>query len=318
MKLKIIIKILISAILIVWILSSFQIQNIYTSISNASIFTFLMCLLYWIFSIISFNSLRWYLLLQYKISFYKIAQLNFIAQFYSIILPGQVAGEISKLYIQKKGTKKIEHYGASIFIDKILGIIGLLGVCIAGIISTKTQLPVVLLYSTVILFFLGIFMIYFVRIPLIYNSILKTMLFIKAKYIFLSSLCSIIISFFESLKIYSNKTLIILMGILLSILFQLSGVFIIDLLAKDMGINILFFDWCWIQGVLSLALLLPLTFAGLGIREGTLISILGILGVAPEKALALSFSILGLQIILASIGGLIEFKRGILEFNYKN
>ena len=85
-----------------------------------------------------------------------------------------------------------------------------------------------------------------------------------------------------------------------------------------MGINILFFDWCWIQGVLSLALLLPLTFAGLGIREGTLISILGILGVAPEKALALSFSILGLQIILASIGGLIEFKRGILEFNYKN
>ena len=59
--------------------------------------------------------------MQYKISFFKIAQINFIAQFYSIILPGQVAGEISKLYIQKKGTKKNEKYGESIFIDKILG-----------------------------------------------------------------------------------------------------------------------------------------------------------------------------------------------------
>ena len=80
-------------------------------------------------------------------------------------------------------------------------------------------------------------------------------------------------------------------------------------IAYSFNLSISFIDWCWIWAILSLVLFLPITVAGLGLREGTLVGILGTFGVKPEIALALSFSLLGLQVALAILGGLIELKR---------
>ena len=72
-----------------------------------------------------------------------------------------------------------------------------------------------------------------------------------------------------------------------------------------MNINIAMIDWCWILGLLSIALFLPITIGGIGVREGTLVGIMGSMGIAQEKALALSFVIFGTQIIVSLIGGVI-------------
>jgi len=50
----------------------------------------------------------------------------------------------------------------------------------------------------------------------------------------------------------------------------------------------------------------PVSFAGLGIREGSLIFILGIYKIPPGEAIAYSFLLFSLTILMSISGGLIE------------
>jgi uncharacterized protein (TIRG00374 family) len=64
----------------------------------------------------------------------------------------------------------------------------------------------------------------------------------------------------------------------------------------------------WARACYTLVLLLPITFAGLGAREGVLILLLQPYGVTGADAVALSFIQLGGTLILAVLGGLYEFR----------
>jgi uncharacterized membrane protein YbhN (UPF0104 family) len=58
---------------------------------------------------------------------------------------------------------------------------------------------------------------------------------------------------------------------------------------------------------LTLALFLPLTIGGLGVREGTLIGILALYGYEKETAIAVSFIAFSFVIMLAIIGASLSF-----------
>jgi uncharacterized membrane protein YbhN (UPF0104 family) len=64
----------------------------------------------------------------------------------------------------------------------------------------------------------------------------------------------------------------------------------------------------WARACYTLVLLLPITFAGLGAREGVLILLLRPYGVTGADAVALSFIQLGGTFILAILGGIFEFR----------
>ncbi|MDP3901941.1 MAG: hypothetical protein Q8Q37_03185, partial [bacterium] len=54
-------------------------------------------------------------------------------------------------------------------------------------------------------------------------------------------------------------------------------------------------------------IVIPITIAGIGLRESGLVYFFVTAGIVPEKALALSILNLLLMVILALMGGLIEF-----------
>jgi uncharacterized membrane protein YbhN (UPF0104 family) len=60
-------------------------------------------------------------------------------------------------------------------------------------------------------------------------------------------------------------------------------------------------------GALTLALFLPLTVGGLGVREGTLIGLLGMFGCSSEIAIALSLTAFSFYVMLAVVGGVLSF-----------
>jgi hypothetical protein len=83
-------------------------------------------------------------------------------------------------------------------------------------------------------------------------------------------------------------------------------VLIYMLLATDMGINVSGFDWMWIVGVTSLAVLLPVSIAGIGLREGALVGCLAVLSVSTESSIALSIGVLAVVLAGALIGAALE------------
>ena len=99
----------------------------------------------------------------------------------------------------------------------------------------------------------------------------------------------------------------ILLLFLIGIGRQLVGVVVFFLLARSVAIDISYLDIGWVRGVVALATVLPLSIAGgLGMREASMVALLHTLGVSPERALAYSLLILGQNILLGLVGGMLE------------
>jgi hypothetical protein len=86
------------------------------------------------------------------------------------------------------------------------------------------------------------------------------------------------------------------------VLFQLLGVGVYLLLANNLGIEIATAHWMWMAGVAAIAVLLPLSVGGIGLREGTLVAMLAQFGIPGESSLALSLGIFAMVLLVASVG----------------
>ena len=95
----------------------------------------------------------------------------------------------------------------------------------------------------------------------------------------------------------------------LSLASQLAGAAAFFLWARSLDISVGFPELAWARSSYMLVLLLPITFAGLGAREGILILLLQPYGVSGTDAVALSFLQLGGTVAMAALGGLLELRK---------
>ncbi len=107
---------------------------------------------------------------------------------------------------------------------------------------------------------------------------------------------------FKELSI--TECLLIFIPTLLS---HLLGVLVFVLLAASLNIPIGFIALGWIRAAVITSTMLPISFAGLGVRDGAMIYLLGCYGISGYKALAMSFLIFIVTVVQgAVIGGIWE------------
>lgn len=87
---------------------------------------------------------------------------------------------------------------------------------------------------------------------------------------------------------------------------ELLGTFVFFGFAIAVGIDIDFLTVLWIRAALSMFLLMPITFAGIGLREAGLVALGALIGLDPVTTVAWSIAILAGTLIVAVVGGLIE------------
>ncbi len=83
------------------------------------------------------------------------------------------------------------------------------------------------------------------------------------------------------------------------------------LAARGLGIGLGYADVAWIMALAGIAALLPLTPAGVGVRDGIIVYFLGQRSVANEQALAFSLTVLALQVVLGAPGIVLQFVGGV-------
>ena len=79
--------------------------------------------------------------------------------------------------------------------------------------------------------------------------------------------------------------------------------------ARALGIDVPFADLGWVRSAIDLLLILPISIAGLGVRDASLVALMTPLGVMSSTAIAFSFLLLGVTLLNAMIGGLVEALR---------
>jgi glycosyltransferase 2 family protein len=297
-------------ILLGYFLSKVNLSHTTSTIFSIPFSTVTVSILIYIFSV-WISAVKWCFLLP-RYTVLTLAKICLIGLYYNLILPGQLAGEgVKGYFLIKKGDAR--QVVASIVFDKITGLIGLLIVALAGIWFSRQIIVQDIAYILAAFTLFCVLFLFVLRNQHIFSFILGLFSFIGKRIPQLYGISSHLTQILHDCRTYLQKPALLIKMIVLGILFQLSGVMIVMIMARGIEIQTPFADLCWILGIISIAILIPLTIGGIGIREGAFIGLLGQVGVPSEKALALSLSIFTLQIFLSLIGGFlghgIGFKR---------
>lgn len=219
------------------------------------------------------STIRWKLLLPEHFRFGRLLSLYMIGSFFNSFLPGVIGGDAIKAYYLNKDAKKISLTLASVFMDRYFGYATLMLIGISafpfalgyfGDAVYKWVMPLIF-----IAFVGGSFLFFGLKIGRNFSSVGE------------------IYDYFGRLK--SRKDIIV-KAMLLSVIVQLLNFVMVIILALAMGENIPLLPLFVFLPIIITATTIPVSMSGLGIREGSFVLLLGLIGVRPEVATSLSLS----------------------------
>ena len=235
----------------------------------------------------------------------KLLRLNFIGQYYSMLLPGQVAGEAVKAYRLGKGRPNAEQIVASVMIDRITGFLGLLAVAVVGVALNSTGVRQQIFIALILAIAALLALLFTFHLPW-WARITEA---IGNRGPRAAGISGQLHRFLLAWKTYAQSPFLMLTSVMLGACFQLVAVWINYRIGRELNLQVTISDWCWVFAVVSIVTALPFTLGGLGLRESSFVGSLALLGAAPEKALAHSFALFSLLLAGAIIGAACEWAR---------
>jgi uncharacterized membrane protein YbhN (UPF0104 family) len=100
---------------------------------------------------------------------------------------------------------------------------------------------------------------------------------------------------------------------IISCLEHLTGIFLILFLAHAVSAELTFVQIGWLRSAVVLVQLLPVSFSGLGVREGAIVLLLQPYGIEGALAVSLSLLLFGKNLFIGAIGGFLEVQSLIVS-----
>ncbi|MBI2670056.1 MAG: flippase-like domain-containing protein [Candidatus Yanofskybacteria bacterium] len=305
------IQVIVSAALVFFVFKNIHLGDLSGAFKNAQIkyiiFALVISVPAWIIGIFKWRFLANTIMdesppFRFFISYYLVGY------FYALFVPGgQLLGEGIKAWrISNKSELKDQLY-LSVFADKAIGFIAL--GCLV-LISFLTQpilygdrLSILSLAVSAAIVLVGI-MIFFNRTLLEYMYKIPEYL---AKF-FPAFIAGHVGIFKNHLLEYHRRKKSTLISIGIGTAAQLIWVLAIYFIVLSFNFHVPFLFIAWTFLIMSVATFLPISYAGLGVREGTFVYFFSLIGVPRELALSVSLVLFSFQILVALTGGGFELK----------
>ena len=270
-----------------------------SSLTTATLLFFLACAL---------AVAKWRLLWR-RATWWQMLSANFVAQFYSVALPGQLAGEVVKTLRVGHSFSDTTNVAASVIVDRATGLFGIFALALGGaLLSTSTAAThaVFALCVMVVGALCGLFV---ATRPGFIAAASSGLASLGSRFRWLRRLTQTLVNLLSAWASLISDPRAIVGAIILGIVYQALGVGINYTIATGVGVYVEFTDWCWVFGLASAVLLLPITIAGIGVREATYVGLLGLFNVSIEDAVLISLVGFGVSLIGVLIGGVLELLR---------
>lgn len=311
-KIKNIFRICISFLLICFLLSKINLKDLTIVFYNVNLkIIFISLLINFIFIILS--AYKWNSLLK-KVPLISLIKSIFQSKFFSMVLPGQLFGEASKIYTLRNENVDSENCTTSILIDKLTSLIALLLLSFVGILFSENKIVnnIKIVYFICLIIF--IIMLFTPKISIL-DKLIKKVLYhlINNNSKIIKKIGNFIKNMYNAWTfcVSNNKNTIytILMGIICQLLCVAEQFIIINYL----NIDISFVDIMWIFPTVSILLLIPITVGGIGLRELSYATIFSYFGVSNELTLVFTTILFIVNIIIAIVGGILVLEKQITK-----
>lgn len=243
----------------------------------------------------------------------RLLAYTLVAQLYALVLPGQLAGEAVKAYRLSRdeghrGEQGRENGGrivSAVAFDKVTGIVGLLLLTGSGLAVQSARFgDGLLLAVAVVLAGLIAATVLLAWAPA--RALLLALLGWRAGPKREALLLGPLRRFLEAWRDQTRRPGRALLSVAVGIAVQVAAVAGSQSLGLAVGIDQPFSVWSAVIGLMSVIVLMPVTVAGIGLREASLVGLLDLVGVPHAQSLALGFGILAFQVMVALLGAVID------------
>ncbi|WP_434625397.1 lysylphosphatidylglycerol synthase transmembrane domain-containing protein [Azospirillum sp. B2RO_4] len=247
----------------------------------------------------------------------RLLAYTLVAQLYALVLPGQLAGEAVKAYRlsrdegrgQGRGQGQGEIGGgrivSAVAFDKVTGIVGLLLLTGGGLAVQSARFGDGLLVG-VVLVLAGLVAATVLLAWAPARALLLALLGWRAGPRREALLLGPLRRFLEAWGDQTRRPGRALLSVAGGIAVQVAAVAGSQALGLAVGIDQPFSVWSAVIGLMSVIVLMPVTVAGIGLREASLVGLLDLVGVPHAQSLALGFGILAFQVMVALLGAVID------------
>jgi uncharacterized protein (TIRG00374 family) len=274
----------IGIIILLYILTTLDLREVYTVFSNINPIYCLISFLA-IIPIVLLVNIQWQILLKkqrIKVSFLYSLKNIFIGYFYGFISPGGIGGYTRVLYLENESKAPLGKCLSNIIIFNTIDYLSMLLLGAIGAIILSSLYPYLFVLIIVMLLIVVYLLIFFLK----KEKSKKLFLKIIQKRIFLTikdRLTDSIDSFYEDLPRFKH----IIIPFVISIIGWIVSFTELYLISKLFLIEVPFIYFILIIAIANVIASLPITIYGLGTREASIISMLSIFNIVPEKVLAL-------------------------------
>lgn len=243
----------------------------------------------------------------------RLLAYTLVAQLYALVLPGQLAGEAVKAYRLSRDEGRGEGQGeigggrivSAVAFDKVTGIAGLLLLTGSGLAAQSARFGEGLLVA-VVLVLAGLAAATALLAWGPARTLLLALLGWRAGPKREAWLLGPLRRFLEAWRDQTRRPGRALLSVTVGIAVQVAAVAGSQSLGLAVGIDQPFSVWSAVIGVMSVIVLMPVTVAGIGLREASLVGLLDLVGVPHAQSLALGFGILAFQAMVALLGAIID------------
>lgn len=300
--LKTVFKICVSGVLLFFLLRKVGWDELKESFAKINPLVFVFAVTCHIVSVVE-GAFKWKTFLS-KVSIKKLLATCFGAQFFSTVLPGQLFGEMSKIAMLHSETTTNSEIAASVVADKLTGLFTSVAVGIMGILFTEIDLSGSIRWMFLILFSFFGFCFYLPYIPPADKFLVRWIsLGENVGNAVVRKIAGGCKRVYEAWRGYVGDGRRVAQNILWGFAVQFTGVIQMWGILWALNINISLIEFMWIIPAVSVLLLLPVSFGGLGVREVSVTGFLGLFAVPGNSAVSVSLIILLGQIVSALIGG---------------
>lgn len=234
----------------------------------------------------------------------ELTRMTFIALYYSTVLPGQVAGDLVKAYRLSHTQRFPGHAAAATLVDRGIAMMALfaLGAVVAfGEDAIPAGLRILLACAAAGLAITG----WLLSLTAVRDR-LVALSRIESRHQWIARGLSLLERIAHALHDALRRPLRIAACLALALVFHALCVGLHVVLGQTLGITIGIGAWCFVYAGISVLMLLPLSIAGIGLREGGYVGLLALFGVSQQTALALSFVFFGYTLFGALLGLIAE------------
>lgn len=250
------------------------------------------------------SSYRWQVLLRahnVSVSVNRLFSFYLVGMFFNNFLPTSVGGDVVKGYDLYRLSGKGKESITTIFLERYTGLAAIILIGLIALIIGYPyfQDPVVsiLLIGTAVGFIAGTLM--------VANRYVKILCLKMTRRLHIPKVGRAISGVYETFGRYKNHKGIFLYSIWVSFGVQILNILVYILLAHALGIAIPWGYFFLFFPIVTVSTMLPLSFNGIGMREGMMVYLFSRIGVPPAQALGLSLTWFFIVICISLLGGLI-------------